>query len=242
MVDESRASPGSILEVLLQSFKSGEGTQRLLNHLVIITMDPQAFEYCRALHPLCIHPSTFAHYFTTKRQSNTTPDHNAYSWRRNNVLLEVVELGYNIVFTDADVLWLRSPFLHFNPVYELTISCNFSSDGQSGGYMHDGGIFYLKANIISFEFFKYWKLTNILYPNSLDEDSLCTTIMQSEDVEALGFRVKLVNSTYFGGFCQLNKDMLREAYTIHTNCCNDLRSKVHDMRIVLDDWIRFRNR
>ncbi|XP_061371654.1 uncharacterized protein At4g15970-like [Gastrolobium bilobum] len=176
MVDESRASPGSILEVLLQSFKSGEGTQRLLNHL------------------------------------------------------------------DADVLWLRSPFLHFNPVYELTISCNFSSDGQSGGYMHDGGIFYLKANIISFEFFKYWKLTNILYPNSLDEDSLCTTIMQSEDVKALGFRVKLVNSTYFGGFCQLNKDMLREAYTIHANCCNDLRSKVHDMRIVLDDWIRFRNR
>ncbi|KAG4927276.1 hypothetical protein JHK85_053762 [Glycine max] len=34
--------------------------------------------------------------------------------------------------------------------------------------------------------------------------------------------------------------MLREAYTIQANCCDDLESKVHDLRIVLDDWIRFR--
>jgi hypothetical protein len=99
MVDESHAKPGSMLEVLLQSFKTGQGTQRLLNHLVIITMDPQAFEYCRFLHPHCIHPSTFEHYFATKRQSLQIPDHNVFSWRRNNVLIEVIELGYNIIFT-----------------------------------------------------------------------------------------------------------------------------------------------
>ena len=99
MVNESWASPGSILDVFLQSFKSGEGTHRLLNHLVIITMDPQAYEYCRPLHPHCIHPSTFAHYFATKRQSITNPDHSEFSWRRNNVLLEMLELGYNTIFT-----------------------------------------------------------------------------------------------------------------------------------------------
>jgi hypothetical protein len=51
------------------------------------------------LHPHCIHPSTFEHYFATKRQSLPIPDHNVFSWRRNNVLIEVIELGYNIIFT-----------------------------------------------------------------------------------------------------------------------------------------------
>jgi hypothetical protein len=111
MVDESHAKPGSMLEVLLQSFKTGQGTQRLLNHLVIITMDPQAFEYCRFLHPHCIHPSTFQHYFATKRQSLSIPDHNVFSWRRNNVLIEVIELGYNIIFT----VWLLLERNFFHP-------------------------------------------------------------------------------------------------------------------------------
>lgn len=93
MVDESMASPGSILDILLQSFKSGEGTERLLNHLVIISMDPQAFEYCSSLHPYCIHPSIFP------RPIMTTPDHNLFTWTRNDVLYEVIRLGYNIIFT-----------------------------------------------------------------------------------------------------------------------------------------------
>lgn len=241
MVNESWARPGSILDIFLQSFKSSQGTQRLLNHLVIIAMDLQAFNYCKSLHPHCIHPSTFAHYFATKRQSTTSPDHNVFSWRRNNVLLEVLGLGYNIIFTDADVLWLRSPFSNFNPSYELTISCSFPSDGQVGDYVQDGGILYLRSNAIAIEFFKYWKVTKVLYPNTNAEESLCTTIMQSKDIcDSYGFRVKYVDTIYFGGFCQLSKDMLREAYTIHANCCGDLTSKVHDLRNVLDDWIHFR--
>ncbi|CAJ1790771.1 unnamed protein product [Sphenostylis stenocarpa] len=244
MVDESLASPGSILDTLLQSFKSGEGTQGLVNHLVIITMDPQALKYCRSLHPYCIHPSIFPHHFATKGQSiMTTPDLKLFAWTRKDILLEVIRLGYNIIFTDADVLWLRSPFINLNPINELTISCNVLSDGQKGSYLYDGGIFFLKANAISFEFFKYWKLTKILFPNDPAEESLCTTIKERQDIaDSYGFRVQLVNTSYFGGFCELNKDMFRDVYTIQANCCDDLKSKVHDLRIVLHDWIRFRKR
>ncbi|KAK7354330.1 hypothetical protein VNO80_19790 [Phaseolus coccineus] len=244
MVDESMASPGSLLEILLQSFKSGEETQRLVNHLVIITMDLQAFEYCRSLHPYCIHPSIFPHQFATKTQSTmTTPAYKLFTWTRRDVLFEVIRLGYNIIFTDADVLWLRSPFINLNPVNELTISCNVLSDGQGGSYLYDEGIFFLKANAISFEFFKYWKLTKFLFPNNPAEESLCTTIKERQAVaDSYGFRIQLVNTSYFGGFCQLNKDIFKEVYTIQANCCDDLKSKVHDLRIVLDDWIRFRKR
>ncbi|KAK7395900.1 hypothetical protein VNO78_16488 [Psophocarpus tetragonolobus] len=244
MVDESLASPGSILDILLQSFKSGEGTQRLLNHLVIIARDPQAFEYCRSLHPHCIHPSIFPHHFASNRGSSmTTPGHNLLPWTRNDVLFEVIRLGYNIIFTDADVLWLRSPFRNLNPVTELTISCNVLSDGQRGSYLLDDGIFFLKANGIALEFFRYWKLTKFLYPNDPFEESLCTMIKERHEIAKLyGFRVQHVNTSYFGGFCELNKDILKEAYTIQANCCDDLKSKVHDLKIVLDDWIRFRKR
>ncbi|KAG4940464.1 hypothetical protein AAZX31_16G054000 [Glycine max] len=234
MVDESMASPGSILDILLQSFKSGEGTERLLNHLVIISMDPQAFEYCSSLHPYCIHPSIFP------RPIMTTPDHNLFTWTRNDVLYEVIRLGYNIIFTDADVLWLRSPFINFHAASELTISC---SDGQSGSDLQDGGIFFLKASENSLEFFKYWKLTKFLHPNNPAEESLCTTVSVMQDaVSRYSFDVQLANTSSFGDFCQLNMNTLREAYTIQANCCDDLKSKVHDLRIVLDDWIRFRKR
>ncbi|MED6131812.1 hypothetical protein PIB30_013294 [Stylosanthes scabra] len=241
MVDESWASPGSVLGIFLESFKYGEDTQMFLNHLLVIAMDPKAYEYCISLHHNCIHPNTFAHYFATKTQSNTSPDHRSFSWRRNNVLLEMLGLGYNTIFTEADVLWLRNPLSHFDPIRELSISCDSSSNGQTSHYFHDGGVFFLKANAIAFEFLRYWKLFKVLYPKSLDKSSLCATIMQNQDaVEAYGFRVNHIKETSFGGFCQQTKDTLREAYTIHANCCDDLTSKVQDLRSVLDDWIQFR--
>ncbi|KAI4348304.1 hypothetical protein L6164_009039 [Bauhinia variegata] len=234
MVDEAWARPGSVLDVFLQSFKVGDGTRRFLNHLVIITMDAQAFGYCSSLHPHCIHPSTFVHYF-----SPTIPNRNLLSWKKHSVLLDVLKLGYNIIFTEADVMWLRSPLSKLNPILELSISCNVAGAGD--GYMQDGGLFFLKANAIASEFLQQWRLTKVLYPNPPVEESLCDTIMRNQDVvKWFGFRVNLVNTSHFGGFCQLNKDRLSDVYTMRANCCNNLRSKVHDLRLLLDDWINFR--
>ena len=85
-------------------------------------------------------------------------------------------------------------------------------------------------------------MTKFMFPNDPAEESFCTIIKTLQDaVELHSFHVHLVNTSYFGGFCQLSKNMLREAYTIQANCCDDLESKVHDLRIVLGDWIRFRN-
>lgn len=138
-------------------------------------------------------------------------------------------------------MWLRSPLSHFHPHHELTISCDFSSYEQGGGEVQDGGLFFLKSNVISVEFFKYFNFMNVLYPNSLVSKSLCSHIAQSQDVvEAYGFRAEHVNTTYFGEFCHRNRHEFREVYSMHANCCEDLRSKVHDLNLVLHDWINFR--
>lgn len=145
-----------------------------------------------------------------------------------------------VFLQDADVLWLKSPLANFNPTYELSISCNFSSGGEREDSLREGGIFFMKANAIALEFLKHWKLSRILYPNPNAEESLCETIKQNVEItEAYGFRVHGVDANHFGGLCQLNKDMLEKVYTIHANCCDGLSSKVHDLRIVLDDWIHF---
>ncbi|KAF7819436.1 nucleotide-diphospho-sugar transferase family protein [Senna tora] len=243
MVDEAWASPGSILDLFLQSFRDGQDTRRFLSHLVIITMDSQAFEYCRSLHPYCIHPSILSHYFGfIAPQSTPTLHHSLFSWKRNYLLLKVLELGYNIIYTDVDVMWLRSPLSHFHTLKELSISCDFSSYEQRGGNVQDGGLFYLKASVASLEFFKLWNVRKVQYPNSQVDKSFCMNIMKSRDaIEAYGVRIQYVSATYFGGFCQLNKDKFSEAYSMHANCCEELRSKVHDLKLVLDDWINFRS-
>ncbi|KAK4282258.1 hypothetical protein QN277_013655 [Acacia crassicarpa] len=243
MLDEAWASPGSVLDIFLRSFRVGEGTERFLDHLVIIVMDAEAFNYCRSLHPYCFYPSIFSHYLRSIAQSTTSPDHNVYIWKRNYVLLQVLELGYNIIFTDADVMWLRSPLSHFHPQNELSISCDLSSYEQSGGNAQDGGLFFLKSTAISIEFFKYFNFMKVLYPNSRASKSLCSYIVQSEDVvAAYGFRIQYVNTTYFGEFCHRNKYQFREVYSMHANCCEDLRSKVHDLKLTLHDWINSRAR
>lgn len=99
MVDKAWASPGSILDVFLQGLRVGEGTQKFLNHLVIVTMDSQAFDYCTSLHPYCLHPSISSHYVDFIRQSTGTSNHNLFSWKRNYLLYKVIQLGYNLIYT-----------------------------------------------------------------------------------------------------------------------------------------------
>ncbi|XP_020535052.1 uncharacterized protein At4g15970 isoform X3 [Jatropha curcas] len=45
MVDKSWAKPGSIVDLFLESFKIGQDTELLLNHLVIVATDSTAFHY-----------------------------------------------------------------------------------------------------------------------------------------------------------------------------------------------------
>jgi ferritin len=43
-VNEAFAKPGSLLDLFLESFHTGENIERLLNHLVMITMDQNAYD------------------------------------------------------------------------------------------------------------------------------------------------------------------------------------------------------
>ncbi|GFP93966.1 uncharacterized protein at4g15970 [Phtheirospermum japonicum] len=51
-----------------------------------------------------------------------TPDYLKMMWRRIDFLRSVLEMGYNFVFTDADVMWFRDPFPYFHPNADFQIA------------------------------------------------------------------------------------------------------------------------
>ena len=52
-VNEAWARPGSLLDLYLASFKNGEDTAHLLDHLLVVALDPAGFRRCAAVHPHC---------------------------------------------------------------------------------------------------------------------------------------------------------------------------------------------
>ena len=63
-LNDAWAEPGSISDVFLESFRTGNQMKKLLNHLVVVTLDQKAYSRCSALHPHCYHLETKGDNFT----------------------------------------------------------------------------------------------------------------------------------------------------------------------------------
>ncbi|CAK7328297.1 unnamed protein product [Dovyalis caffra] len=245
IVDKSWASPGSVLDLFLESLRIGEGTKHLLNHLVIVGFDFKAFRYCQFVHPHCIHLKdtgigSYANEIKKRgiRKPSNRLNYHTLNWRRIQILEEVVQSGYNVIYTDADVMWLRNPFPILVAEFELTIGCDSKSSNQSSiNEYSSGGFFFMRSDEITIEFLKLWNLGRFLYP-SMATELVCQRITDKEFVEMVGLRIKHIDNRYYSGLCEPSIDT-REIYIMHGNCCSDLDSKVHDLNLVLEDSRRF---
>ncbi|CAL5370262.1 unnamed protein product [Camellia sinensis] len=98
IVNQKWAHPSSVFDLFLEGFRVGLGTKTLLNHLIIFTMDGSAFQYCRSVHRHCLNLATYRiNYATWKPFENL--HHLKLGWRKIELLGEVLELGYNVLFT-----------------------------------------------------------------------------------------------------------------------------------------------
>ncbi|THG22550.1 hypothetical protein TEA_028630 [Camellia sinensis var. sinensis] len=234
IVNQKWAHPSSVFDLFLEGFRVGLGTKTLLNHLIIFTMDGSAFQYCRSVHRHCLNLATYRiNYATWKPFENL--HHLKLGWRKIELLGEVLELGYNVLFTDADVMWFRNPFPHFHSGAEIITASDPCADNQqSKTNRADGGFFYLKSNAITVEFFKYWKTKRVLHPNSSDQ-LIFETIKDDMIGKMLGLRIIYLDTDYFGSFCQSNKDMSKLC-TMHAKCYDSIDRKVHHLKDILDVW------
>ncbi|KAK4380551.1 hypothetical protein RND71_002413 [Anisodus tanguticus] len=236
-LNEAWAAPNSVVDLFLESFRIGDHTRRLLNHLVIIALDEKAFSRCLALHTHCYALVTQGVDFS-KEAYFMFPDYLKMMWRRIDFLRLVLEMGYNFVFTDADVMWFRDPFPHFYKDADFQIACDhFSGKPDDVGNRPNGGFNHVRSNNRSIEFYKYWYLSREKYPGLHDQDVL-NNIKNDSFIRDIDLKMRFLDTAYFGGFCEPSKN-LSEVCTMHANCCFGMESKLHDLRILLQDWKNF---
>lgn len=97
-LNEAWAARNSVIDLFLQSFRIGDGTRKLLDHLVIVALDQKAYSRCKVLHSHCFALSTEGVDFSQEAYF-MTPDYLNMMWRRIDFLRYVLEMGYNFVFT-----------------------------------------------------------------------------------------------------------------------------------------------
>ncbi|XP_051144747.1 uncharacterized protein At4g15970 isoform X2 [Andrographis paniculata] len=227
-------TPGSIIDLFLESFRIGDKTSQLLNHLVIIALDQKAFSRCLAVHSHCFALIDEEVDFSSEAYF-MTPDYLRMMWTRINFLRSVLELGYNFVFTDADVLWFRDPFPEFDPDVDFQIACDhFTGIHEDIENRPNGGFKFVRSNNRSIEFYKFWYSSRKRYPGLHDQDVLNRIKNDSFTINS-GIKMRFLDTALFGGFCEPGQD-LNEVCTMHANCCFGLDSKLHDLRILLEDW------
>ncbi|XP_028066669.1 uncharacterized protein At4g15970-like [Camellia sinensis] len=236
-VNGAWTEPGSVFDLFLESFRIGNQTRRLLNHLVVIALDQKAYDRCSALHLHCYVLSTHGKDFSGVVYFMST-GYVDMMWRRIDLLHSVLKLGYNFIFTDADVLWFRDPFLHFYLDGDFQISCDFFRSNPSDiNNQPNGGFNYVKSNKHTIKFYQFWYTSRETYPGLHDQDVL-DKIKFDPLFSIIGVKMRFLDTAYFGGFCQPSKD-LNHVCTMHANCCIGLDHKVHDLKVMLEDWRKF---
>lgn len=236
-LNEAWAVPGSLFDLFLESFRIGVHTRKLLYHLVVVALDQKAYARCLSIHTHCLALTTEGVDFSGEKYF-MSPDYLKMMWRRIEFLRIVLELGYNFIFTDADIMWFRDPFPHFYADADFQIACDhFIGNPYDLNNRPNGGFNYVKSNNRTIEFYKFWYSSREAHPGYHDQDVL-NMIKFDPALGKIGLKMRFLDTSFFGGFCEPSRD-LNKVCTMHANCCIGLDNKLHDLRIMLDDWRRF---
>ncbi|KAH1241616.1 Uncharacterized protein GmHk_07G019162 [Glycine max] len=239
-VEQDVESDTTMLDIFLGSFWLGEGTRSLIDHLLIVTVDRTAYDRCQFLRLNCFRLETDGVDFEGEK-IYMSQDFIKMMWRRTRFLLEVLKRGYNFVFTDTDVMWLRNPFtrLSKNETEDFQISTDtYLGDPWSEKHLINTGFYFVRSNNKTISLFETWYGQKDNATGKKEQDVLLHLI-RSGIIEHLGLRVRFLDTLYFSGFCQDSKDF-RAVATIHANCCRSITAKVADMKVALRDWKKFK--
>ncbi|KAL6909557.1 hypothetical protein ACP4OV_001838 [Aristida adscensionis] len=233
-VNQAWAAPGSLLDLFMESFRVGDGIAHLLDHVLIVAMDPTAMARCRAVHRHC-YLFTMPGVDFTSEKFFLSKEYLELVWSKLKLQRHVLQLGYNFLFTDVDILWFRNPFKHVTVYADMTISSDvFFGDPDNINNFPNTGFFYVKPNNRTIAMTKLWHEARGRYPGQ-NEQPVFNAIKKDLVGGELRLRVRYLDPAFMGGFCSYGRD-LGKICTMHANCCVGLKPKLRDLRTVLDDW------
>jgi len=233
------AEPNTMIDLFLESFHVGEGTQDLLRNLLIVALDGKAYNRCLQIHPHCYSLKTRGVDFSAEKLF-MSEDYLKMMWRRLGFLGEVLKRGYSIVFSDADIMWLRNPLGRLAEDADIQITCDkFNGNPFDVKNEANTGFMYVRSNERTISFYRYWYLSRRFFPGQKEQDVL-NILKFRRQFAGRGLKFRFLETKHFGGFCQRSRD-LDDVYTMHANCCKGLKAKVIDLRNALADWVEYRN-
>ncbi|XP_062208712.1 uncharacterized protein At4g15970-like [Phragmites australis] len=233
-VNEVWTEPNSLFDIFRDSFKNGEDIEHLLNHVLVVAVGAKGFDRCKAVHPHCYlfevksMDMNMAKYFGTNEYVELV-------WLKLSFQQRVLELGYNVLFTDADILWFRNPFRHISVYADM--SCALDNSKATSVLLNNTfntGLYYMKSTNRSIKMVKYWRAARARFPG--DHDQVVFNNIKYELIGELGARIQPLETEYISGFCDFYEDGLDKVCTIHANCCMGLEKKVHDLKNIAADW------
>ncbi|KAJ7571359.1 hypothetical protein O6H91_01G160800 [Diphasiastrum complanatum] len=228
-----------MVELFLESFRLGEGTRSFLDHLVIVALDQVAYDTCISIHKHCFTLKTEGVDFSGEKFF-MTDDYLKMMWRRVDLLRVVLQFGYDFVFSDADIMWFRDPFPLFSMEADFEIACDkYFGDPTALTNEPNGGFVHVRANNRTIDFYKFWYKSREVYPGKHDQDVL-NEIKVTSGFMDLGLKMRFLSTEFFGGFCQVSTDF-GKVCTMHANCCTGLTRKLQDLRLVIEDWKRYKS-
>lgn len=135
-------------------------------------------------------------------------------------------------------MWFRDPFPHFYSDADFQIACDYFRGNPSNlNNQPNGGYNYVKSNTQTIKFYKFWYNSRETYPGLHDQDVL-NKIKRDPYLSKIGITIKFLDTAYFGGICEPSRDF-NKVCTMHANCCVGLDNKIHDLKIMLDDWRKY---
>ncbi|XP_065859786.1 uncharacterized protein At1g28695-like [Euphorbia lathyris] len=233
-------SESAMLDIFLESFWLGEDTRRLLDHLLLVAVDQIAYDRCIFKRLNCYKLETDGVDFAGEKLF-MSQDFIKMMWRRTLLLLDVLKHGYSFIFTDADVMWLRNPFpkLSNNRTIDLQISTDiFNGDVSSEKNLINTGFYYIKSNNKTISLFETWYSRKDNSTGKKEQDVLLELMLEGH-FRQLNLIPRFLDTVFFSGFCTDSRD-IREVATVHANCCRSIDAKIHDLRGVLRDWVKFK--
>ncbi|CAO1940737.1 unnamed protein product [Urochloa humidicola] len=235
MANEAWAQPGSLLDIYRESFRNGEDTERFLNHVLVVAVDAGGFDRCKAVHPHCYHLDVNK---TNNNLSSAsrfrTKEFVELVWLKLSFQQRILELGYNFLFTDADIIWFRNPFRHISMYADMSLSTDYFRDTFAPlNNELNTGLYHMKSTNRSIEMIRYWRAARERFPDGSEQDVF--NKIKHELVSKFQGRIEGLDTAYFSGFCEFHDDLNRVC-TMHANCCIGLANKVLDLKDKAADW------
>ncbi|XP_071738610.1 uncharacterized protein At1g28695-like [Rutidosis leptorrhynchoides] len=230
-----------MLDIFLDSFWLGEHTRALKEHLLIVAVDQTAYDRCKFLKLHCYKLKTEGVVFDGGEKMFMSEDFLKMMWRRTLLLGNVLKRGYNFIFTDMDILWLRDPFpkLLTDESFDLQISVDkFNGDHSSENNPINTGFYMIKSNNKTIALYDEWYAQKENSKGKKEQDVLYG-LMREGTFKKLGMKVRFLDTMYFSGFCENSKE-IKEVKTVHANCCRSIKAKETDLMKVLHDWKKFK--